>query len=221
MATRYENRVEAGQQLAESLQHLAARDPLVLALPRGGVPVAFQVAQVLNAELDVLLVRKLGVPGHEELAFGAIATGGARVMNDEVVAHADLTEAAIERVVQREREELQRREQAYRDDRAAPEFTERHVIVVDDGLATGATMSAGVRALRAQRTASITTAVPVGPPDAVNELAQQADEVICPSQPMSFAAIGQWYVDFSQTTDQEVRELLKRNWEQAAGRAGS
>jgi putative phosphoribosyl transferase len=181
---------------------------IVLGLPRGGVPVASEVAKRLRAPLDVFIVRKLGVPGFEELAAGAIASGGVRVLNEDVmrsIPHADET---IETVTARETEEMQRREQTYREGRPAPELRDRIAILVDDGLATGATMRAAVKALRQRGASKIVVAVPVGPPDTCHEIEEQADETICLSTPEFFQAVGQYYDDFSQTTDEDVRELL-------------
>jgi len=207
----FANRSEAGRLLAEKLEKYAGRDDVVvLGLPRGGVPVAYEVAKHLNAPLDVFIVRKLGVPGFEELAAGAIASGGVRVLNEDVmraIPHADET---IEVVSARETAELERREQMYREGHPAPDVQGRTVILVDDGLATGATMRAAVKALRQSGAAKIVVAVPVGPPDTCREIKQLADETICLSTPEFFQAVGQYYEDFSQTSDEEVRELLAR-----------
>ena len=203
------NRTEAGRLLAEKLGNYANRnDVVVLGLPRGGVPVAYEVAKRLNAPLDVFIVRKLGVPGFEELAAGAIASGGVRVLNDDVVRAIPYASEAIEAVTARETVELQRREQIYREGRAAPELRDKIVVLVDDGLATGATMRAAVKALRERAVAKIVMAVPVGPPDTCEELAREADEAVCLSTPSFFQAVGQYYEDFSQTSDDDVRELL-------------
>ena len=204
------NRQTAGQVLAEALKSQAGRDDvIVLALPRGGVPVAAEIARALDAPLDVMLVRKLGVPGYPELAMGAIASGGVRVMNDEVVRYSGAGEADIEAVVEAEGRELARRERVYRGDRPWPDLKGRCVILVDDGLATGATMHAAIDAVRAQQPGRIVVAVPVAPPDTVRALEPLVDEVVCPLQPESFMAIGQWYRDFTQTSDAEVLGLLK------------
>lgn len=211
----FKNRIEAGWLLAEALQSYAGHtDILILALPRGGLPVAFEVAQALGAPLDLMLVRKLGVPGQEELAMGAIATGGIKVLNQELVKNLRIPDVAIDSVVNKEKKELERREQAYRGDRPVPEIGNRRVILVDDGLATGATMRAAVLALRQQQPAKIIIGVPVAPPDAVEELRREADEVICLATPEPFFAIGSWYVNFPQTSDEEVRDLLARAWMQ-------
>ena len=211
MERAFPNRIEAGRLLAEKLEKYADRsDVIVLGLPRGGVPVANEVAERLRVPLDVFIVRKLGVPGFEELAAGAIASGGVRVLNEDVVRAMPHADQAIEAVTARESAELERREETYREGRAAPELRDRIVILVDDGLATGATMRAAVKALRQQGAAKIVVAVPVGPPDTCHEIEEQADETICLSTPEFFQAVGQYYEDFSQTTDEDVRELLGR-----------
>jgi predicted phosphoribosyltransferase len=174
------------------------------------VPVAYEVAKRLRAPLDVFIVRKLGVPGFEELAAGAIASGGVRVLNEDVVRALPYATAAIEAVTAKETEELQRREQIYREGRPAPELRDKIVILVDDGLATGATMRAAIKALRERGAAKIVVAVPVGPPDTCEELAQEADEAVCLSIPVFFQAVGQYYKDFAQTSDEDVRDLLTR-----------
>src|SRR5213083_3318229 len=209
MERAFSNRIEAGRELAEKLDKYAGReDVIVLGLPRGGVPVAYEVAKHLNAPLDVFIVRKLGVPGFEELAAGAIASGGVRVLNEDVMRAIPHAEEAIEAVTAKETAELERREQIYREGRPSPELRDRTVILVDDGLATGATMRAAVKALRQRGVAQIVVAVPVGPPDTCREIEQEADETICLSTPPFFQAVGQYYEDFSQTTDDEVRDLL-------------
>src|SRR6266704_7174788 len=203
------NRTEAGRLLAEKLEKYSGReDVIVLGLPRGGVPVAYEVAKRLRAPLDVFIVRKLGVPGFEELAAGAIASGGVRVLNEDVIRAIPHADEAIEAVTARETAELERREHEYRDGRPAPELRDRVVILIDDGLATGATMRAAVKALRQSGAANIVVAVPVGPPDTSREIEQEADETICLSTPEFFQAVGQYYEDFSQTSDDDVRELL-------------
>ena len=205
------DRPDAGRQLAQKLSHYAGRDDvIVLALPRGGVPVAFEVARRIGVPLDVFIVRKLGVPGHEELAMGAIASGGVRVVNNDVIRALPNAELILDAVTEIEREELQRRELSYRGGRPAPEVRGRTVILIDDGLATGATMRAAVAALRQQGAAKIVVAVPVGAPSTCHDLAQQVDEIICAITPNSFIGVGQYYEDFSQTTDDEVRDLLAR-----------
>jgi len=205
----YENRRQAGIGLAARVEHLHGRgDVVVLALPRGGVPVAHEVARALNAPLDIFLVRKLGLPGHAELAMGAIASGGVRVLNEDIVRWFSVPATVIDDVAREEEAELVRRERDYRAGRPPVELTDRIVLLVDDGLATGATMKAAVQAVRAQRPSRIIVAVPVGSPDTCRELAGIADEVVCARTPGNFTAVGQWYRDFSETTDQEVRDLL-------------
>src|SRR5947207_11542498 len=209
MERAFPNRTEAGRLLAKKLVKYAGRDDvIVLGLPRGGVPVAFEVAQRLGAPLDVFIVRKLGVPGFEELAVGAIASGGVRVLNEDVMRALPNADEAIESVTARETAELQRREQEYRQGRPAPALDGRVVILVDDGLATGATMRAAVKGLRQRAVAKIVVAVPVGPPDTCREFEEEADETICATAPEFFQAVGQYYEDFPQTSDEEVRELL-------------
>ena len=208
---RFKNRSEAGRFLAEQLSAYANRpDTLVLALPRGGVPVAYEVAKALGAPLDVFQVRKLGLPGHEELAMGAIATGGVRVRNPEVVEYLRIPDEVIDEVTARERRELERRERLYREGHPALSPRGRVVILVDDGLATGSTMRAAILALRQQQPASIVVAVPVAAKQTCEELRAVADEVVCAVAPDPFYAVGLWYEDFAQTTDEEVRELLAR-----------
>lgn len=217
METTFPNRAEAGRRLAEKLQRYAGRDDvIVLGLPRGGVPVAYEVAERLGAPLDVFIVRKLGVPGFEELALGAIASGGVRVLNEDVVRVLPNANELVESVTARELAELQRREQTYRDGRPAPELRGRIAILVDDGLATGATMRAAVKALRQLGAAKIIVAVPVGAADTCRELEREVGEAVCLMAPEWFQAVGQFYEDFSQTSDDQVRELLTR-----AARTGS
>src|SRR2546421_168017 len=209
MERAFANRTEAGRLLAEKLEKYANRnDVIVFGLPRGGVPVAYEVAKRLHVPLDVFIVRKLGVPGFEELAAGAIASGSVRVLNEDVMRAIPYGDAAIEAVTAKETVELQRREQIYREDRPAPDLRGNVVMLVDDGLATGATMRAAVKALRQSGAAKIVVAVPVGPPDTCREIAQEADETICLSTPEFFQAVGQYYEDFSQTSDDDVRKLL-------------
>lgn len=205
----FRDRRHAGQMLARALADYAGRkDVIVLALPRGGVPVAYEVAEALQAPLDVFLVRKLGAPGQEELAVGAIASGGVRVLNHGILRLLLLDEHDIEPIAAREQHELARREQAYRAGRAEPELSGKVVIVIDDGLATGATMRAAVAALRKRRPARVVVAVPVGAADTCDLLHTEADEVVCLSSPEPFGGVGMWYDDFSQTSDDEVRTLL-------------
>lgn len=206
---RFNDRRHAGLVLAHQLQHLANRaDVVVLALPRGGVPVAYEVAKVLGAPLDVFVVRKLGLPGHSELAMGAIASGGVRVLNDEVCSWYRPSAAAIEAVTRAERVELERRERTYRDGRPLVPIEGRTVVLVDDGLATGSTMRAAVLAIRRLGPARVVVAVPVGARETCEAVREIADEVVCAATPEPFSAVGLWYVDFSQTTDDEVRQLL-------------
>jgi putative phosphoribosyl transferase len=184
----------------------------ILALPRGGVPVGFEVAQAINAPLDIMLVRKLGTPGNEELAMGAIASGGVCVLNSDLVAAFNISQELIEAVAREEQQELERRERAYRGDHPAPAIEDRCLILVDDGLATGASMRAAVAALKQRKPASIVVAIPVAPPDTVEILKEQADEVVCLATPEPFLAVGRWYEDFSQTSDEDVKALLARAW---------
>jgi predicted phosphoribosyltransferase len=208
----YADRHEAGRELAHLLQKYTDRDDvLVLALPRGGVPVAFEVATALNAPLDVFLVRKLGTPGHRELAMGAIASGGIKVLNDDVVHYLGISADQIDAVAREEQQELERREAVYRTGRPLPSLQNRTVILVDDGLATGSTMKAAVQAVKQQQPARVIVAVPVGAGDTCEELRALADEVVCGRMPTPFSAVGQWYHDFNQTTDDEVRDLLDRH----------
>jgi len=205
----FRDRREAGQILAELLKKYQDReDVLVLGLPRGGVPVAAEVARELRAPLDVFVVRKLGVPGHEELAFGAIASSGIRTLNRDVVDQLRLGPGDIERVTDREQAELSRREQVYRGKRGPLEVTGRTVLLVDDGLATGATMRAAVRDLRQRDPRKVVVAVPTGAPETCRDLAMEADEVVCVMTPEYFAGVGRCYRDFSQTSDKEVEALL-------------
>jgi putative phosphoribosyl transferase len=207
----FRDRTEAGRILARRLKAVVAdSDALVLALPRGGVPVGFEIAQALQADLDVFLVRKLGVPGQEELAMGAIASGGIRVLNESLIQYLEISPSTIERITAREQDEIERRERAYRDGRPALPITNRTVILVDDGLATGASMLAAARAVRAQKPKRIIVAVPVASRDACEEFRRHVDDVICAETPEPFYSVGSWYEDFSQTSDSEVRELLER-----------
>ncbi len=212
METLYRDRSEAGRLLATKLTGYAHRqDVLVLALPRGGVPVAYEVARTLHVPLDVFLVRKLGVPGHEELAMGAIATGGVRVINQEVVRMLRIPDSVIDAVSAKEQRELERREHLYRDDRLPPDVRGCTVILVDDGLATGSTMRAAIEALRQQHPARLVVAVPVAAPSICEELSVEVDEIICAKTPEPFYGVGFWYEDFSQMTDDEVHDLLARS----------
>jgi predicted phosphoribosyltransferase len=207
----FQNRFEAGRLLASRLGHLANRpDVVVLALPRGGVPVGFEVAKALNAPLDVFVVRKLGVPGNKELAMGAIASGGIRVPNEDVVRSFGVPDEVVNMVAATEERELERRERDYRDGRPPMDVRGRTVILVDDGLATGASMRVATLALRKKDPARIIVAVPVGSPDTCAEFESEVDEVICAVTPEPFWAVGQGYRDFSQISDEEVRDLLRR-----------
>lgn len=208
----FRDRIDAGRRLAERLAHYADRpDVVVLALPRGGVPVAAEVARALNAPLDVFLVRKLGFPGQEELAMGAIASGGSRVLNTSLLRRLHVPSETVDAVASREMRELDRRERAYRGDRPPSSVRGKAVILVDDGLATGATMHAAAAALRAQLPARVVVAVPVGAPSSCEEFGDVVDEVVCAETPEPFMAVGQWYDDFSQTSDDEVRLLLEQS----------
>jgi len=219
MATmRFQDRRDAGRRLAALLAGQVGADALVLALPRGGVPVAAEVAGRLGLDMDVLLVRKLGVPGHEELAMGAIATGGAVILNEDLLDQLQIGQAAIARVRAREQRELQRRERVYRGNRALPALAGREVVLIDDGLATGATMRAAVAALRQQRPRKIVVAVPVAPPETVAILEREADAVLCLLTPSPFYGVGYWYQDFAQTTDEEVCGLLRHGGRRRAAR---
>jgi predicted phosphoribosyltransferase len=219
---RFADRRDAGRVLAAELRAYAGRaDVLVLALPRGGVPVGYEIAEALGAPLDLFLVRKLGTPGHEELAMGAIASGGIRVLNDDVVQWYRIPEAVIDAVAAREERELERRELAYREGRPPVPIAGRVVILVDDGLATGSTMRAAVKAVRRRQPSKVVVAVPVGSPDTCRELGTIADEVVCARTPQQFSAVGQWYRDFSQTSDQEVQALLRDHARLVSPDAGS
>jgi predicted phosphoribosyltransferase len=210
MSRRFQDRREAGEQLAAKLSG-CAHDPntIVLGLPRGGVPVAYEVARALRAPLDVFVVRKLGVPGQRELAMGAIASGGVRVINDDVIRTLRIPLSTVDAVALHEEAELERQQRLYRGDVALPDFTGRTVIVVDDGLATGSTMRAAARALRQSNAKRIVVAVPVGAADTCQSLRTDADEVICLYHPESFHSVSTWYEEFSQTSDDEVRYLLR------------
>jgi putative phosphoribosyl transferase len=207
---RYANREDAGRHLAQELaQYVGDPDVVVLALPRGGVPVGYEVAKRLGAPLDVLVVRKLGVPGHSELAMGAIASGGIRVIDPGVVEALEISRATLDAITDIERAELERRERVFRADRLPISVDNKVAILIDDGIATGSTMAAGIDALRLRNPARIVAAVPVAPPEACARLARRADEMICLLTPRDLYAVGLWYDDFSQTTDAEVRELLE------------
>jgi putative phosphoribosyl transferase len=207
---RFRDRFEAGRLLGEELSRRFGekKDLIALALPRGGVPVGAEVAKALDAPLDVFIVRKLGVPGHEELAMGAIASGGVRVLNQDVLRYIPLPQRVIDEVAAREQQELVRRERSYRGSRPSLDVRDKHVIVVDDGLATGSTMRAAVAALRKMQPKSITVAVPVAAPQTCDEFRHEGIDIVCLRTPDPFEAVGLWYDDFSQTTDEEVHELL-------------
>lgn len=208
----YLDRTHAGRALAQSLSQYAGRpDVVVLALPRGGVPVGFEIARELNIPLDVFLVRKLGVPGQEELALGAIASGGIQVLNEELVHYLNITEQEIGRIAAVQIQELERREQLYRAGRPLPQIEGNVVILVDDGLATGASMRAAVQAIRALRPAKVVVAVPVAAREICEQFKLVADDVICPETPEPFFGVGAWYDNFDQLSDEEVRDYLERS----------
>jgi putative phosphoribosyl transferase len=218
MRARYRDRRDAGRQLASELRAYANRpDVVVLALPRGGVPVAYEVATALGAPLDVFVVRKLGLPGHEELAMGALASGGVRVLDEDLIRLARVSADQLRRVTEFEQAELNRRERQYRGDRPFPDVRGKTAILIDDGLATGSTMRAAVAALRLEGPARIVVAVPVAASETCDAFHAIADDVVCAATPEPFHAVGLWYDDFSQTTDDEVHELLDRS--HPAGRA--
>jgi putative phosphoribosyl transferase len=219
MADHFANRTDAGRQLALALARYAGRsDVLVLGLPRGGVPVAFEIAAELDAPLDVFVVRKLGLPGHEEFGIGAIATGNVRVVDEAVLEAYGVDAETLDRITERERLELERRERLYRDERPFPTIAGRVVILVDDGLATGSTMRAAIAALRAKAPREIVIAVPVGARETCAAMRALADEVVCLETPDPFYAVGLWYEHFEQTDDEEVHELLERGASRAARR---
>jgi putative phosphoribosyl transferase len=210
----FEDRRTAGRALVPELQRCELKDPIILGLPRGGVPLAYEIAVALHAPLDTIVVRKLGVPSQPELAFGAIASGGIRVINDDVIESLfTLDDDTIDNIANREMQELRRREEAYRLDRPYPELAGKDVVLVDDGLATGATMRAAAEAVKTRSPSSVVVAVPVGSASAVAKVAAIVDRVICLESPGSFYAVGQFYSDFRQTSDDEVRELLREAWE--------
>lgn len=206
----FRDRGDAGQKLAERLSAYRDVPDVVLALPRGGVPVAYPVAEALNAPLDVFLVRKLGVPGHEELAMGAIASGGVQVLNDTVVRALDIPKAVIDAIAQRERQELERRERVYREGRPPLALRDRVCILVDDGLATGASMHAAITALRTQEPREIIVGVPAAALETCEMFEGEVDDLICVFTPEPFYGVGMWYADFSQTTDEEVIAYLRK-----------
>lgn len=209
---KFRNRYKAGVVLASYLQEFAHRkDVIILALPRGGVPVAYEVATALSLPLDICLVRKLGLPGHEEYAMGAIAFGGTVILNESVVSELNLERALIDEVLKKEQKELIRREHLYRGSRPFPDLSGKTIILVDDGIATGSTMRAAVAALKKHHPTSIVIAVPVAAFSTCEEMSELVDKVICPLTPIQFHAVGLWYEDFSQTSDDEVIELLKKS----------
>lgn len=208
---KFADRYTAGQILAKELQNYAHnKDVIVLALPRGGVPVAYEIAKSLEVPMDVFIVRKLGVPMQEELAMGAIATGDAVVFNDDIIEQLSISKADIDRVIKAEKQELKRREVVYRGDRPYPELKNKKVILVDDGIATGASMRAAIKAIRSRKPSEIVVAVPVAAFSTCVELTELVDKVVCPLKPTFFYAVGAWYEDFQQTTDEEVYELLAK-----------
>jgi putative phosphoribosyl transferase len=218
----FQDRREAGRMLASRLSAYADRpDVVVLALPRGGVPVAYEVAKALHAPMDVFLVRKLGVPGHEEYAMGAMASGGVRVLNRDVVEALHIPNEVVEQVIAREQRELERREREYRGDRPFPDLRGKTVILVDDGLATGSTMLAAVMALRQKQPARIVVAVPVGSPETCDAFRDHVDEIVCAITPDPLYGVGLWYTDFSQTSDDEVRKLLAEVVQQEPAQSSS
>ena len=221
MTSLFLDRRDAGRRLASKLTMFAGRpDVIVLGLPRGGVPVAFEVAVALHAPLDVFLVRKLGVPGQEELAMGAIASGGVRVLNQAVIDALQIPAPVIDTVAAKEQQELERRERIYRNGRPAPDLRDKTVILVDDGLATGASMAAAVHGVRAQRPAQVVVAVPTAAVETCEAFERISDKIVCAETPQPFWGVGMWYADFSQTSDEEVRELLARAAELQKGVAG-
>ena len=209
MMQKYTDRHQAGKILAEQLKEYTKKpNVIVLALPRGGVPVAYEIAQALSVPLDVLVARKLGVPWHEELAMGAIASGGTVIFNQEILKDLDITQEEIEQVILAEKKELERREKTYRGNRPKANFTDKIIILVDDGIATGATMRAAIKALRTHKPQKIIIAVPVAAKDTYEQMTPLVDQIVCPVTPKEFYAVGTWYEVFDQTTDEEVFSLL-------------
>jgi predicted phosphoribosyltransferase len=211
METQFRDRHEAGRFLAEKLKHLAGEDVVVLALPRGGVPVAYEVARELHAPLDVFVVRKLGVPIYEELAMGALASGGVRVLNEDIIRRLGINKRMIDAVTAEELRELDRREREYRHGREPVEVSGKVAVLVDDGLATGATMRAAVQALRRRQPRRIVVAVPVGAAETCRQFEGEVDEIICAKRPAAFGAVGMWYADFTPTSDREVCGLIEQS----------
>jgi len=217
--TIFTDRVQAGRMLAERLKAYADRkDVTVLGIPRGGIPVAFEIAEALGAQLDVFVARKLGVPGQEELAFGAIASGGVRVLDPDIIGAVGISNSDIEEVTSREQRELERRERLYRGNRASLDIGGRTAILVDDGIATGSSIRAAISALRHLQPARLVVAAPVAPLSTCARLRQEVDDLVCVDMPRTFRAIGEFYEDFSQVTDQEVTDLLQRNWRETVPR---
>jgi len=209
---RFRDRNEAGKLLANQLSHYSGQqDVLVLGLPRGGVPVAIEVARALGVPMDIFIVRKLGVPGREELAMGAIASGDVRVVNDRVAVRSGINERTVAQVLLREKQELKRREHTYRGDRPAPNIKGKTAILIDDGLATGSTMRAAIIGVRAHDPARVVVAVPIAAPEICAEIANEVDEIVCLRQPATLLGIGTWYEDFSQLSDEEVKALLEKS----------
>lgn len=209
---RYLNRYAAGKLLASLLKNYEKRDNvIVLALPRGGVPVAYEIAKALSIPLDVFIVRKLGVPGHEELAMGALAMGGATIFNTEILHSLGISKEDVEKVIESEKKELQRRETAYRGNKPYPIIKDKTIILVDDGIATGASIKVAIKALRQLNPANIVLAIPVAEATTCKKLATLVETIVCPLQPTNFYAVGQWYEDFNQTSDEEVFALLKKS----------
>ena len=209
--TLFKDRTDAGRQLADALeQYTDSENIVVLALPRGGVPVAYEVAQALQAPLDVMVVRKLGVPGQKELAMGAIASGNILVINEEIVSHLGISQQAIDEVAEQEGLELERRERLYRGDECGSEIRDKTIILVDDGIATGATMRAAIAAINKQQPAQLVVAVPTSARDSYNTISKEVDRVVCLSTPVPFMAVGCWYHNFGQTSDEEVSQLLRK-----------
>ncbi len=211
MIDRYRNRQHAGHELADALSKYKDNiNTIALGLPRGGVPVAAEVAQALNLPLDIVVVRKLGTPWHEEMAMGAIASGGVRILNEDLIQALNISQSEIKAVIEQEQQELQRRESAYRDDRPMPDLNDKTVILIDDGTATGSTMKAAIRGVKQHNPAQVVVALPVGSEEACKEIGQTVDELTCLMIPKNFGGVGAWYDRFNQTRDEEVRHLLQK-----------
>jgi len=213
----FQDRRDAGQQLARRLTHLRGQDAIVLALPRGGIVVGYEIAHALGAPLDVIVARKLGAPGNPEFGFGAIAPGGVRFLDERTAGWLGLSEERIDRIAAEEAREMERRLRRYRGERPLPDVRQRVVILVDDGLATGVTARAAIRAIRRWEPGRLVLAVPVGAPDTVRAVSSEVDELVCLETPPGFMAVGQYYRDFAQTSDEEVTELLERAWRVSEG----